>query len=150
MPEDVELSPDGRSLALAGGWNTALEIRDAATLDERSTVDLGSGVRLWELSWSEDGGLLLAVGDGGLSQVIDAATWKAQPQRKFEAPLAVQIELVARRSHRPAAGGSSRCSTSNWVLRTNCRPESGSSRRGPSWCPTRPMSWSSSATRTGS
>ena len=25
-----------------GGWNTVLEIRDAATLDERSTVDLGS------------------------------------------------------------------------------------------------------------
>ena len=57
----------------AGGWNTALEIRDAATLDERSTVELGSDARLTDLSWSEDGGLLLAVGEGGGLHVVDTA-----------------------------------------------------------------------------
>ena len=43
VPETLELSPDGRSVAMGGGWNATLEIRDAATLDERTTVELVKG-----------------------------------------------------------------------------------------------------------
>jgi WD40 repeat protein len=72
VPEAVALSPDGRSLALAGGRTGELEIRDAATLAARDTVDVGGGGRIWDLSWSEDGRLLLAAGEG--FHMIDAAT----------------------------------------------------------------------------
>ena len=78
VPETLELSPDGRSVALGGGWNDVLEIRDAATLDERSTVELVSPDRLTDLSWSEDGGLLLAVGEGGGLQLVDTHTGQAR------------------------------------------------------------------------
>ena len=77
VPETLELSPDGRSVALGGGWNDVLEIRDAGTLDERSAVELVSADRLTDLSWSHDGGQLLAVGEGGV-QVIDTHTWQAR------------------------------------------------------------------------
>jgi WD40 repeat protein len=92
VPEVLELSPDGRSVALGGGWNSALEIRDAATLDERSTVDLATNDRLADLSWSEDGGLLLAAGSG--LHVVDADTWQATaPELASDSPRN-QIELL--------------------------------------------------------
>jgi WD40 repeat protein len=94
VPEAIELSPDGRNLALAGGWNTALEIRDAATLDERSTVDLGSDTRLWALSWSEDGELLLAAGEGGGLHVVDVDTWQAHTPAFASDAARLQIEWL--------------------------------------------------------
>ena len=94
VPEAIELSPDGRNLALAGGWNTALEIRDAATLDERSTVDLGSDTRLWALSWSEDGELLLATGEGGGLHVVEVDTWQAHAPAFASDAARLQIEWL--------------------------------------------------------
>ena len=100
VPETLELSPDGRSVALGGGWNTVLEVRDAATLDVRSTVELVSADRLTDLSWSEDGGLLLAVGEGGGLQVVDTHTWQAQRAGVRLGRLPPADRVAARRPHR--------------------------------------------------
>jgi hypothetical protein len=94
VPETVELSPDGRSVAVGGGWNATLEIRDAAALDERTTVDLASVDRLADLSWSADGALLLAAGQAGQLHVVDTATWEARaPAFNVDAPR-LQIEWL--------------------------------------------------------
>ena len=94
VPETIALSPDGRSVALGGGWNTALEIRDAASLDERSTVDLGMDARVTDLTWSEDGGQLLAVGEGGGLHVVDADTWEASAPPLASDAARLQVEWL--------------------------------------------------------
>ena len=88
------VSPDGQSVALGGGWNTVLEVRGAATLDALSTVELVSADRLTDLSWSEDGGLLLAVGEGGGLQVVDTHTWQASAPPFASDASRLQIEWL--------------------------------------------------------
>ena len=127
VPEALELSPDGRSLALGGGWNTALEIRDAASLDERSTVELAMGDRVTDLTWSEDGGQLLAAGEGGGLHVVDAATWEASaPALASDAAAHADRVLPDGRTVVLSRLARSGCSTSNvGSPGTGCRRRSG-------------------------
>ncbi len=84
----------GRSVALGGGWGHPVEIRDAATLDERTTVDLVSTDRLADLSWSADGTVLLAAGKAGPLHVVDTTTWEARAPT-FDADAArLQVEWL--------------------------------------------------------
>jgi WD40 repeat protein len=76
VPEAVALSPDGRTVAVGGGWSGVMELRDAATLDARSTVALDD--RIWDLAWSADGGLLLAGGDGGGLHAVEPGMGEAR------------------------------------------------------------------------
>ena len=94
VPETLALSPDGRSLALGGGWSATLEIRDATTLDERTTVDLASVDRPADLSWSADGTLLLAAGQAGPLHVVDTATWEARAPAFAADTARLQIEWL--------------------------------------------------------
>ena len=94
VPEALELSPDGRTVALGGGRNRALEIRDAASLDERSTVELAMDDRLADLSWSQDGGQLLAAGEGGGLHVVDTDTWQASAPPLASDAARLQIEWL--------------------------------------------------------
>jgi DNA-binding SARP family transcriptional activator/WD40 repeat protein len=94
VPEAIELSPDGRSVALGGGQNATLEIRDTATLQVRSRVQLAAGDRPVDLAWSPDGGLLLRAGEGGALDVVDTATWRARAQALTSDGLTTQIDLL--------------------------------------------------------
>ena len=94
VPETLELSPDGRSLALGGGWGNAVEIRDAATLDQQAAVDLASVDRLADLSWSADGTVLLGVGKAGPLHVVDTATWEARAPAFAADAARLQIEWL--------------------------------------------------------
>ena len=88
------------SARTAGAWRWAaggtplLEVRDAATLDLRSTVELVSPDRLTDLSWSADGGLLLTVGEGGGLQVVDTHTWQARAPAFASDASRLQIEWL--------------------------------------------------------
>jgi WD40 repeat protein len=105
VPETIELSPDGRSVALGGGRGTALEIRDPATLDLRSAVELVAEDRLADLLWSDDGTLLLAVGESGPVHVVDTATGEARaPAFAADAPRQ-QIEWLPDRRTVALTGG---------------------------------------------
>jgi DNA-binding SARP family transcriptional activator/WD40 repeat protein len=94
VPEALEVSPDGRSLAVGGGWSTVLEVRDTATLQVRSPVEFDDPIQPVDLSWSPDGGLLLVASGGGDLSVVDTATWEAQASKVAAFGPPVQIELL--------------------------------------------------------
>jgi hypothetical protein len=77
VPEAVQVSPDGATVAVAGGHGDAVLILNAATLGPRSTVRLRQEDQPTDLSFSPDGRLLLVGGWGGL-HVIDTASGRAR------------------------------------------------------------------------
>ena len=129
VPEALELSPDGRSVALGGGRNAALEVRDAATLDARSTVELD--IRRAAHGPGLVGGReqLLAVGDGGGLHVVDVATWQARAPPLASDAARMQVEWLSDgRTVAVTAGPRSGCSTS-----TGRSPAAGSPRQSGTW-----------------
>jgi len=77
VPEAVQVSPDGATVAVAGGNGDTVLILDASTLDPRSTVHLRQEDQPAELTFSRDGRLLL-VGGSGVLHVIDTASGRAR------------------------------------------------------------------------
>jgi DNA-binding SARP family transcriptional activator/WD40 repeat protein len=105
VPEALELSPDGRSLALGGGRGAVLEVREAATSDARFTVQLDSDERPTDLAWSADGGTILVVGDGGGLHVVDVASRQDRGQALASDAARTQVEWLSD-GHTVAVSGS--------------------------------------------
>jgi hypothetical protein len=78
VPEVMELSPDGRTLAMASVNSTYVVLRDAESLAERGRIDLRTDDSLWALSFSGDGRLLAAGGEKGLLHIADTRTLEAR------------------------------------------------------------------------
>ncbi|MGY1608919.1 nSTAND1 domain-containing NTPase [Geodermatophilus sp. SYSU D00700] len=94
VPEALEVSPDGRSLAVGGGWGTVLEIRDTATLQVQSAVGVENPIRARDFAWSPDGGSLLVASEGGDLNVVDTTTWEAQATTLDAFGPPMQVELL--------------------------------------------------------
>lgn len=93
-PEALELSADGRWLAVASGDSDEVVILDGRTLDVRRTVALRATDRLTTLSFSRDGRLLAAGGEFGSLHLIDSRTWAAREPVRLGEGAMLQIEWL--------------------------------------------------------
>jgi WD40 repeat protein len=92
VPDDIELDPDGRWLAVADINGTEVPILDAETLDVRETVTLGLHDRLLHMSFSPDGRLLAGAGFRGGLHIIDSRTWEAREPVLISDEALLQVE----------------------------------------------------------
>ena len=94
VPEVMEMSPDGRSLAVSGGEGSSVVFLDPGTLEVRHRVALRGDDRVWALSFSPDGRFVAAGGLSGALHLVDSRTWEAhEPVLLHAAPL-MQLEWL--------------------------------------------------------
>jgi WD40 repeat protein len=74
--QTMEISPDGRAIAVATTASSDLVILDAATLDVQRRVPLSTDDRIFDLSFSTDGQFLAGGGEQGMLHVFDTGTWE--------------------------------------------------------------------------
>jgi YVTN family beta-propeller protein len=71
-PKGVLLSPDEKTLYISTGRANQIAVLDAATLEIRNTIEVGS--RVWGIALSRDGSRLYAAnGVSGTLSVVDTA-----------------------------------------------------------------------------
>jgi DNA-binding SARP family transcriptional activator/WD40 repeat protein len=93
-PEALELSEDGRWLAVASGDSDEVVILDGRTLDVRRTVALRATDRLTTLSFSPDGRLLAGGGEFGSLHLFDSPTWAPREPVRLGQAAMLQIEWL--------------------------------------------------------
>jgi DNA-binding SARP family transcriptional activator/WD40 repeat protein len=93
-PAALELSADGRWLAVASGDSEEIVVLDGRTLRVHRTLDLRGSDRLTTLSFSPDGRLLAGGGEFGTLHVFDTRTWTAREPARLGEGAMLQIEWL--------------------------------------------------------